>query len=87
MPRPPKVQPASGLTAAEMATVRDVFANVFTKLQLDPEAELLAWARNNPTSFYKLASKLIPAKVEASGGFTVKVVTGVPERDDGRDLV
>jgi hypothetical protein len=43
--------------------VKDVMGDVFTVLQEDKKANLLAWAKENPTEFYKLASKLIPVQV------------------------
>jgi hypothetical protein len=43
--------------------VKDVFADVFSQLQKDPKAKLSSWAKENPTEFYKLASKLIPIQV------------------------
>src|SRR5688572_25781079 len=43
--------------------VKEVFAEVFTSLQNDKTANLKAWAKKNPTDFYKLASKLIPLQV------------------------
>lgn len=46
------------------ATVKDVFTTVFTELQSDSEVNLKEWGKNNPTEFYKLCSKLIPAAVE-----------------------
>ena len=46
------------------ATVKEVFTTVFTELQSDSEVNLKEWGKNNPTEFYKLCSKLIPAAVE-----------------------
>ena len=48
--------------------VKEVFAEVFDKLQTDEEAkqkraDLESWAKANPTEFYKLASKLIPVQI------------------------
>jgi hypothetical protein len=43
--------------------VKEVFADVFASLQEDKTANLRAWAKKNPTEFYKLASKLIPLQV------------------------
>lgn len=43
--------------------VKEVFADVFSKLQSDKKAKLEAWAKANPTEFYKLASKLIPIQL------------------------
>lgn len=45
-------------------TVKEVFTTVFTELQEDSEVNLLAWGKDNPTEFYKLCAKLIPAAVE-----------------------
>lgn len=46
------------------ATVKEVFTTVFTELQTDSDVNLKEWGKNNPTEFYKLCSKLIPAAVE-----------------------
>jgi len=46
------------------ATVKEVFQDTFNELQKDPKAKLQAWAKENPTEFYKLCSKMIPAAVE-----------------------
>jgi len=46
------------------ATVKEVFTTVFTELQSDSEVNLREWGKSNPTEFYKLCSKLIPAAVE-----------------------
>lgn len=46
------------------STVKEVFTTVFTELQTDSEVNLKEWGKNNPTEFYKLCSKLIPAAVE-----------------------
>jgi hypothetical protein len=43
--------------------VKQVFADVFEKLQEDPEANLITWARQNQTEFYKLSTKLIPIQM------------------------
>jgi hypothetical protein len=43
--------------------VKEVFAEVFNDLQLDKKANLRAWGKENPTEFYKLASKLIPLQL------------------------
>lgn len=46
-------------------TVRDAFKTVFDELQGDKDANLAAWAKGNPTDFYKISAKLIPQAVEA----------------------
>jgi hypothetical protein len=43
--------------------VKEVFATVFDEIQEDKKANLKSWAKENPTEFYKLASKLIPVQV------------------------
>lgn len=45
-------------------TVKEVFTTVFTNLQEDSEVNLMEWGKKNPTDFYKLCAKLIPAAVE-----------------------
>ena len=46
-------------------TVKEKVLDVFNELQDDPTANLLSWAKEEPTEFYKIASKLIPAEVNA----------------------
>jgi len=43
--------------------VKDAFAQAFSEMQSDPTVSLAAWGKDNPTEFYKLASKLIPIQV------------------------
>lgn len=42
-------------------SVKEAFAEAFEKL--GGAQALMAWGKDNPTEFYKLASKLIPAEV------------------------
>lgn len=49
------------------ASVRETFQEAFVALQNDDHANLLTWARGQPTEFYKLASKLIPIATEVTG--------------------
>ena len=60
--------------------VKEVFASVFSELQDDPNACLKAWGKENPTEFYKLASKLIPIQIagdpENPLSFTLKDAIG-----------
>jgi hypothetical protein len=44
-------------------TVREQLTQAFDLLQQDETANLLSWAKRNPTEFYKLAAKLIPIQV------------------------
>lgn len=48
------------------ATVKEVFTNVFTELQSDSEVNLAVWGKANPTEFYKLCGRLIPAAVDVT---------------------
>jgi hypothetical protein len=66
-------------------SVREAFQSAFDELQEIPGVRLADWAQQNPTEFYRLSGKLIPAKVEHEGSAVVQVVTGVPEQ--GSDLV
>jgi len=52
-----------GIPNKSTRLVKDVFATVFSELQNDPKANLQTWGSQNPTEFYKLASKLIPIQL------------------------
>ena len=65
--------------------VRQAFLEAFEELQTQPGVNLVDWAKDQPTEFYRLSGKLIPAKVESEGSMVVTVLTGVPEQ--GGDLV
>lgn len=58
-------------------TVRAAFEDAFNALQNDPENKLEAWAKTNPTEFYKLSSKLIPVDMAIQGNVVLNVITGV----------
>lgn len=47
-------------------TVKEMFNTVFSDLQNDSKANLLQWAKENPSDFYRLCSKLIPTSVDLS---------------------
>lgn len=68
-------------------TVREAFERAFVLLQDDDNAKLEEWAKSNTTEFYKLASKLIPTEISADVKGTLIVVSGVPEKQPGADLV
>lgn len=59
--------------------VKEVFADVFSKLQDDDKAKLETWAKENPTEFYKLASKLIPVQLagDAENPVAVDIAKGM----------
>lgn len=66
MPKPfPAGNPGKPKGAVNKTTriVKEVFADVFNDLQADKKANLKAWAKDNPTEFYKLAAKLIPIQL------------------------
>lgn len=43
------------------------------------------WARENPTEYYKIASRLIPGEMEADGGKKVTVIVYGPQAGPVRD--
>ena len=47
-------------------TVKEVFSKVFNELQADSKVNLKAWAKANPTDFYRLSIKLMPLEVATS---------------------
>jgi len=58
-------------------TVKETVLAVFNELQSDPEVKLSAWAKNEPTEFYKIAAKLIPTEVTG----TLKTVITVTDNE------
>lgn len=66
------------------ATVKDTVLAVFNDLQTDPQANLLTWAKGNPTTFYLIASKLIPTEVNQNVKKIVINVTLPDERDSSK---
>jgi hypothetical protein len=61
-----------GATNKLTRSVREAFEAAFNGLQDDKEHNLTAWAKENPTEFYKLASKLIPTEV--TGKMEIEVI-------------
>jgi len=61
-------------------TVKETVLAVFNDLQSDPEVKLSAWAKNEPTEFYKIAAKLIPTEVAGNidSKITLHIVRGKP---------
>lgn len=57
-------------------TVKERVLEVFNELQDDPTANLLNWAKDEPTEFYKIAAKLIPSDINAK--IEGKIITVVP---------
>lgn len=67
--------------------VREAFERAFDALQQDVDnpatsARLEEWAKRNPTEFYKLAQRFVPAEVNAHVQGALTVVSGVPDADD-----
>lgn len=61
-------------------TVKERVLEVFNELQDDPTANMLSWAKEEPTEFYKIAAKLIPADINAKvEGKIIEVI--VPNKD------
>lgn len=55
-------------------TVKERVLEVFNELQSDPKANMINWAKEEPTEFYKIAAKLIPTEVSANVDVDVKQV-------------
>jgi len=58
-------------------TVKETVLAVFNELQSDPKVKLSAWAKVEPTEFYKIAAKLIPTEVTG----TLKTVIVVTDNE------
>jgi hypothetical protein len=80
-------------------TVREAFERAFLMLQRNDVASLETWASENPTEFYKLAARLIPAEMNigVNAGkiaerlldarrVTGKVAPAVTQETDDEDL-
>ena len=64
-PRPQNAGRKEGSLNKITRTVKETVLAVFNDLQQDPKHSLLKWAKDEPTEFYKIASKLIPTEVNA----------------------
>lgn len=62
-------------------TIREAVLEAFNELQNDPNNNLIAWGRNNPSLFYQIASKLIPTEINHS--LDNKVITVVTKKKPG----
>ncbi len=51
--------------------VKEVFADAFATLQEDDAVKLAVWGKENPTEFYKLASKLIPTQMDIAANINL----------------
>lgn len=59
------------------ASIKAAFEEAFKHLQTTDTANLKAWAEKNPSEFYRLSSKLIPAAVNLQGDVrtAIKIVS------------
>lgn len=64
-------------------TIKSAIERAFTTLQRDPKAKLTAWARQNPTEFYKLAARLLPQEVRSQVQFANCDVSGFTDDELG----
>lgn len=76
-----------GATNKTTKLVKEVFAEVFEKMQDEPDVNLLAWGKDNPTEFYKIASKLIPIQLGSDPDNPLPQVTLFQLPDNGRTTV
>lgn len=60
-------------------SVKEAFEHVFKDLQKDPAKPyaLAKWGQEQPTEFYKLAAKLIPAEIKGDLNHTHKLTPEV----------
>jgi hypothetical protein len=61
-------------------TFKEILTDALEALQEDKKNNLEAWAKENPTEFYKIASKLIPSEISAT--VESKVITVIPPNDN-----
>jgi hypothetical protein len=47
------------------STVKEAFETAFHAMQEQPGVKLGDWGKANPTEFYKLSARLIPAEIDA----------------------
>lgn len=59
-------------------TVKETVLAVFLDLQSDPVVNLKQWAKDEPTEFYRIASKLIPTELagKVDAKITLNIVRG-----------
>jgi len=64
-----------GAVTKSTKLVKEVFAEVFAALQDGGPASLENWAKEQPTEFYKLASKLIPTQISGDPDQPLEIKT------------
>lgn len=67
------------------SSIKNAFKEAFE--EMGGAAALMKWGKDNPTDFYKLASKLIPTEVQTSveGSLTVVVSCPPPNSEPADD--
>lgn len=60
-----------GAVAKNTKLIKEIFADVFYKLQDDPKANLETWAKTNPEAFYKLGIRLVPTQVNLTANIAL----------------
>lgn len=70
-PRHPKAGRKVGSINKTTASVKEAFQAAFESLQADKKNNLVVWGAQNPTEFYKLASKLIPIEGNVQAAITL----------------
>lgn len=53
-------------------TMKDAFEATFKSLQRNKKARLFAWAKDNPTEFYKIVARMLPSQMNLSGKVTLE---------------
>lgn len=61
------------------STFKQLVMTTLDDLQSDRRANLKAWAKENPTEFYKIASKLIPTEITARVTNTANILDNYTE--------
>jgi hypothetical protein len=64
-PRPEKAGRKEGSQNKLTVTIKECVLDVFNRLQGEPKVNMFDWAKTEPTEFYKIAAKLIPAEITA----------------------
>lgn len=72
VPRHPLAGRKKGVQNKMTRTVKETVLAVFNELQDDPKVKLKAWAKEQPTEFYKIAAKLIPTEIGGSVNITAE---------------
>lgn len=87
MPRPKTGGRQKGTPNKVPRALRTAFEDVFELLQADEDhaVTLHGWARGNPTEFYKLSAKLIPAKIQHEGLVSLEHLVVASMKNVGRE--